>query len=186
MMKLLIVFIILQRVVEMFIARRNEKWLKNQGGIEIGQAHYRYMIIIHVLFFVSLVTEIVRANSSIHPIWPLILVLFLLTQLGRVWVIYSLGRHWNTKIIVIPEVQVVRKGPYRFLKHPNYVIVTLELMIIPLLYEAYITGLIFTILNIWILSIRIPAEEKALHSLTEYEKVFMGQNRFLPSFLKKV
>ncbi|MEK4147602.1 isoprenylcysteine carboxyl methyltransferase family protein [Robertmurraya sp. FSL W8-0741] len=186
MMKLLMIVLIMQRLTELVIARRNEKWMKKQGGIEVGQAHYPYLVMLHVLFILSFTVEVVVLQRSIHPSWPFILVLFLLTQIGRGWVIYSLGRYWNTKIIVVPDVKLVKKGPYRFLKHPNYVIVAVEFIIIPLLYEAYITSVVFTLLNIWILSVRIPTEEQALQNLTEYGREFTKHNRFLPSFSKKV
>ena len=95
---------------------------------------------------------------------------FLLTQLIRVWAITSLGRYWNTKIIVLPGAKMVNKGPYRFLKHPNYLVVTIEFIVIPLLFEAYFTAFFFSLLNGIILRIRIAAEEKALYQLTGYSR----------------
>lgn len=182
----LIVIIILQRLIELFIARKNEAWMKSQGGIEVGQSHYRYMVILHICFFISLLLEVFLFNRISSSAWSILLIGFILTQIGRVWVILSLGRYWNTKIIVLPQANVVKKGPYRFLKHPNYVIVSLELIIIPLMFQAYFTAVLFTLLNTLILSIRIPAEEKALLELTEYGEVFSKQKRFLPSFSKRV
>lgn len=100
--------------------------------------------------------------------------MFLLVQAGRIWALTSLGEFWNTKIIVLPEARPIKRGPYRYLKHPNYVIVSIELLVIPLLFHAYMTAVIFTILNGYLLSIRIPAEEQALAQLTEY-KTTMNQ-----------
>jgi len=97
----------------------------------------------------------------------------------------SLGKYWNTKIIVLPHAQVVRRGPYRYIKHPNYFVVTIEFVVIPLLFEAYFTACLFTILNGLILSIRIPEEEKALKTLTEYEGTFQNCKRFIPRLLNK-
>ncbi|MEQ2528610.1 isoprenylcysteine carboxylmethyltransferase family protein [Bacillaceae bacterium CLA-AA-H227] len=182
----LIVIIILQRLIELFIARKNEAWMMSQGGVEVGQSHYRYMVILHICFFISLLLEVFFFNRTSSSAWPILLIGFIFTQIGRVWVILSLGRYWNTKIIVLPQANVVKKGPYQFLKHPNYVIVSLELIIIPLMFQAYFTAVLFTLLNILILSIRIPAEEKALLELTEYGEVFSKQKRFLPSFSKRV
>lgn len=186
MFALFLGFIIIQRLIELFIAKSNEIWMKKLGGVETGQSHYRYMVLIHVLFFVSYIGEVVIFHKHISPWWPLLLVLFVFTQIGRGWVIYTLGNYWNTKIIILPHSNVVKKGPYRFIKHPNYLIVTLEFLIIPFMFQAYVTALIFTFLNIWILSIRIPLEEKALNEGTDYEGVFTGRKRFVPVNPKRI
>jgi methyltransferase len=115
----------------------------------------------------------------------LLAAVFVCAQLIRVWAISSLGTFWNTKIIVLPNVEVVRKGPYRFIKHPNYLVVSIELLVVPLMFGAYVTACLFTLLNVIMLSIRIPAEEKALRELTEYEGSFEKCNRFLPKLLNK-
>lgn len=186
MFALFIGFIVMQRLLELIIAKRNENWLKKAGGIETGQSHYRYMVIIHILFFVTYIGEVLLFQKSISPWWPLLLALFLLTQFGRAWVIFTLGKYWNTKIITLPHTNVVKKGPYRFIKHPNYFIVSLEFLIIPFMFQAYMTALIFTFLNIWILSIRIPLEEKALTAQTDYGGAFTGRRRFLPIISKRI
>ncbi|MFF2450010.1 isoprenylcysteine carboxyl methyltransferase family protein [Neobacillus sp. NPDC058068] len=181
---ILIVFISFQRVVELFIARNNEKWMKRQGAIEFGNKHYKYMVFMHLLFFVALSTEKILLNRGLSPVWPIFLTVFILAQFLRGWAISSLGKYWNTKILVLKHAQVVRKGPYRFLKHPNYFVVTTELLIVPLLFNAFYTALLFTILNFMILSIRIPEEEKALRMLTEYDEVFHDCHRFIPKIVK--
>lgn len=172
-------FIIFQRLVELRIAKQNEKWMKRQGGVEFGQKHYRIMVAMHTFFFLFYIWEVIFFQKSISYLWPYLLIIFLLTQIGRVWALISLGRYWNTKIIVLPH-RVVVKGPYRYLKHPNYLIVTLEFIIIPLFFQAYITLVVFSILNIWILSIRIPEEERALKELTPYSRAFEETGRFFP------
>jgi methyltransferase len=179
-------FIMLQRIVELVIAKRNEKWMVSQGGIEVGQSHYRLMVTIHVLFFLVFMLEVSMLKKEASPIWPLLFPLFIGTQIGRIWVIKSLGKYWNTKIIILPKGKVVKKGPYRFLKHPNYMIVTLEFLIIPLMFQAFATAVLFTILNVFILTIRIPAEEKALLDLTEYGEAFSKQKRFIPTISKRI
>lgn len=175
---LFITVIIVQRLFELMVARRNERWMKERGALEFGRGHYPWIVLIHVLFFISYIAEVYIFNKGLSPYWGLMLLLFVLTQAGRMWVLFSLGRFWNTKIIVLPGANIVRKGPYRFIKHPNYVIVAVEFLVIPFMFQAYITAIVFTLLNIIILSIRIPAEEKALGKLTEYEDVFLriGQN----------
>lgn len=182
-MKLFYLFftvIVLQRLAELMIAKRNEKWMKQQGAIEFGKDHYGIMVSMHLLFFVSFMFEVLIFRNTLSPLWIWLLPVFLITQFGRMWALTSLGKYWNTKIIVLPNANVVRKGPYRFIKHPNYAIVTLELLVIPLLFQAYITAAVFTVLNIAMLSIRIPAEEHALKTLTKYEGTFKKCNRFVP------
>jgi methyltransferase len=176
---------ILQRLLELVVARRNEKWMIEQGAIEFGMKHYQYIVLMHSLFFAVLLFEKITFSRALSSFWPLLAAVFVCVQLIRVWAISSLGRYWNTKIIVLPNVDVVRKGPYRFIKHPNYLVVSLELLVVPLLFGAYITACLFTLLNILMLSIRIPAEEKALQELTEYEGSFGACNRFLPKLLNK-
>ena len=163
-----ILLLIAQRLAELLIARRNEQWMKQRGAREFGQTHYRFIVFFHSLFFVSYWIEVTVWDSALSPIWPLLLTIFLFTQLVRVWALTSLGKFWNTKIIVLPGASVVQKGPYRFLKHPNYMVVILEFIIIPLFFQAHYTTILFTVLNLLVLSIRIPAEEKALNELTEY------------------
>jgi methyltransferase len=172
--------IILQRLAELVIAKQNEKWMKNHGGVEFGQKHYRIMVGLHSLFFLFLIAEVYYFNKELSPIWPILVTFFIITQAGRVWALTSLGRYWNTKIIVLPDAEVIVKGPYKYLRHPNYVIVTLEFIIIPLLFQANLTCIVFSLLNIWILSIRIPEEEKALTKLTTYSQALGQARRFFP------
>lgn len=165
-------FVILQRIVELFIARNNEGWMRSQGAYEVGAKHYPYMVSIHVGFFISLILEFFIFNRSLSPFWLLLFTLFIGLQLMRVWVISSLGRFWNTKIIVLPGAHVVKKGPFRFIRHPNYLVVTCEILVIPLLFNAFFTAIVFTLLNLFILYIRIPIEEAALREVTDYKEVF--------------
>lgn len=172
------------RITELIIAKTNENWMRRRGAIEFGASHYPYMVSMHILFFISLIFEKVFFNRGLAAVWPVIFTVFVLTQFLRVWVIASLGRYWNTKILVLPNAKVIMKGPYRFLRHPNYCVVSLEFIVIPLLFSAYYTFLVFSLLNLFILSVRIPEEEKALKSLTEYEGSFHAHKRFLPKFVK--
>src|SRR5690625_2764138 len=160
---LLFLLIITQRLIELRIAGRNEKWMKERGAIEIGKEHYKWFIIIHSLFFFSILIEVTLRDVSALQLNYVLFTLFLLTQIARIWCIRSLGKYWNTKIIVLPGSSLVEKGPYKYVKHPNYIIVGAELFIVPLLFGAYITAVIFPILHILLLRIRIPCEEKALN-----------------------
>ena len=171
-----IALIIIQRIAELCIAKKNERFMKSKGALEFGQSHYPFIVAVHSLFFVSYIIEVNLVGHEVSSYWPILFPLFLLTQAGRIWALKSLGPFWNTKIIVLPNAKIVRKGPYRFIKHPNYAIVSAEFLIIPLMFEAYLTTILFTILNIIILAIRIPAEEYALKKLTAYEQAFSHES----------
>ncbi|WP_330948964.1 isoprenylcysteine carboxyl methyltransferase family protein [Virgibacillus sp. MG-45] len=161
-MWMLLIFIILQRLVELVIARNNEKWMKERGGVERGEDHYKWFIILHFLFFLSLLVETHLHGRSAYPFSFFLFSLFFIAQICRIWCIYTLGRFWNTKIIVLPRVALIKKGPYKYVKHPNYFIVGIELFVIPMLFGAYATAIVFPILHLLLLRIRIPREEKAL------------------------
>lgn len=165
-------FVILQRIVELFVARSNERWIRGQGGYEVGANHYPYMVGIHIGFFISLIIEFIVFDRIFFSLSYYLFIIFVILQLMRVWVIASLGRFWNTKILVLPGANVVKKGPFRFLRHPNYIVVSLEILVIPLMFGAYFTALLFSLLNLIILTVRIPVEEAALREETNYTEVF--------------
>lgn len=167
-------------MIELVVAKRNERWIKARGGVEFGARHYPIIVLIHTTFLMTMILEVLSFERELSYFWVVLLVGFFLTQGMRIWAIRSLGPYWNTKIIVLPGASVVKKGPYRFIKHPNYVIVALEIVLIPLMFNAYITAIIFTIFNLLILAIRIPTEERALTALTNYDIELDGNRRFLP------
>jgi len=155
---LFISFLILQRLSELYIASRNEKWLLSQGAVQYGQNHYPFIVAMHTLFIVSIIVEyIYRPNA---PFDMLFLVLFLIVLAFKFWALSSLGKYWNTKIYRVPGVYPVKKGPYKIFKHPNYMEVCLEIAIIPLVFHLYYTAIIFTVLNAIMLSVRITVENK--------------------------
>ncbi|MCM3638157.1 isoprenylcysteine carboxyl methyltransferase [Sporosarcina luteola] len=172
MIGIIVSLIILQRILELFIAKRNEKWMKDQGAFEAGASHYPFMVAMHVFFFIALISEVLLFQRQLSAIWPMWLAIFLAAQILRVWCLATLGKFWNTKIIVLPNAQVVRKGPYKWLRHPNYIIVATELLVLPLLFNALITAVVFSLLNIWMMSVRIPAEEQALRKATNYTEEY--------------
>jgi methyltransferase len=152
---LFLIIIIVQRVSELFIARRNEAHMKSMGGEEHGRDHYPLIVAVHLLFLLSFTLEVI-------------------TQIIRYWAVFSLGAFWNTKIIIVPDLEVVAKGPYRFMRHPNYLVVTVEILFLPIFFQAYATAILFTVLNAAILTIRIRAEEKALMQHTDYKGEFLS------------
>ena len=157
---LFIGFIILQRITELVISKKNEIWLRAQGAIEYGQGHYILIVILHTLFIVSLITEYLYSGSLHTDI--LFLVIYLLLVAVKVWVISSLCRYWNTKIFRVPNAPLIKTGPYKLVKHPNYIIVVCEIGIIPLVFHLYYTAIIFSVLNAVMLYIRIREENKVL------------------------
>ncbi|MCH1627345.1 isoprenylcysteine carboxyl methyltransferase family protein [Fredinandcohnia quinoae] len=173
---LFILFIILQRIVELVHARKNEKWIKSLGGYEVGHKHYKFIVLMHIFFFLTLMVEVSLFDKNLSYFYPLLFGLFFVTQIVRLWAISSLGRYWNTKIIVLPTHQIVKVGPYKYLKHPNYLIVSFEIILIPLLFQAYGTAVIFTLMNLIILSIRIPIEERALQGYFNEKHIELKSN----------
>jgi methyltransferase len=177
---IILTMIIVQRMVELAIAKRNELKMIKLGGYEVGGSHYKIVVTLHTFFFLSLIVEVIFFQGAPLFGWWLLLTLFLFLQLMRVWTIRSLGMFWNTKIIILPGASPVIKGPYRWIKHPNYLIVILELMVIPLMFQAYFTALLFTIFNLIILlKIRIPLEEQALNEVTSYNEHLGTKNKFI-------
>ncbi|HET7629631.1 MAG TPA: isoprenylcysteine carboxyl methyltransferase family protein [Bacillales bacterium] len=177
---LLVAFVGAQRLTELIIAKKNERWMREQGGYERGAEHYKWIVMLHVMFFVSLATEVAVFGARPAFWWPLPFVVFLCAQFLRVSVLVAMGRYWNTKIMILPGAEVVAKGPFRYIRHPNYVTVTLEFLSLPLMFQAYYTALLFSALNALVLvGIRIPEEEKALREATDYGES-TGQSRWFP------
>ncbi|WP_099351620.1 isoprenylcysteine carboxyl methyltransferase family protein [Fredinandcohnia onubensis] len=179
-----ITLVIAQRLIEMRIAKRNEKWILSHGGYEVGHRHYKYIVLMHILFFLSVMVEVVYFKKELSTYYPVLFFLFALTQLGRLWALQSLGMFWNTKIMILPTKQVQTKGPYKYLKHPNYLVVALEIILIPVLFKAYITAIAFSIFNLMVMAIRIPIEERALAVHVEYHNIGLVSNRFIPNRMK--
>jgi methyltransferase len=153
-------FLISQRLLELYIAKRNAKWLLNNGAVEYGREHYPYMVSMHTLFIISLIAEYIwREYTGINYV---LLILFFILIGIKIIVISTLGHYWNTRIYRIPGSQPVNAGIYKYVKHPNYIIVIIEIAIIPLTFHLYYTALIFSILNAAMLTVRISKENEAL------------------------
>ena len=151
-------FLILQRLSELYISSRNEKWLLQNGAIQYGQSHYLYMVAMHTLFILSIITEY-NLRGGMPMSW-ILLIAFVVVLAFKFWALSSLGKYWNTKIYRIPGVYPVKKGPYKLFKHPNYMEVVCEIAIIPLVFHLYYTAIIFSLLNIAMLTVRIRVENK--------------------------
>lgn len=173
-------FVILQRLTELLIARKNEEHMRQKGAVEFGREHYPWVVLLHTGFLLSVILEVLIFEREPAVFLPILLVCFMITQIIRIWTILSLGPYWNTKVLVLPGASVVKKGPYKFIKHPNYLVVAIEIFIIPLMFNAWFSALIFSILNIYMMTIRIPLEENALTTATYYGKEFKNCRRFIP------
>ncbi len=168
-----------ERLVELVLSQRNAARAFARGGVETGRGHYRVMVVLHSLFLVACGAEVLGLSRP-FPGAPgyAALGVALAAQALRYWAIASLGEHWNTRVIVVPGLSPVTRGPYRYLRHPNYVAVVLELAAVPLLHGAWVTALVFSLANALLLRVRIRAEESALG--TAYAEAFAGKPRFLP------
>lgn len=151
-------FLILQRLSELYISSRNEKWLLQNGAVQYGQSHYPFMVAMHTLFIISIIAEYYWRGGT--PMSWGFLIAFLLVLAFKFWALSSLGKYWNTKIYRVPGVYPVKKGPYKIFRHPNYMEVVCEIALIPLVFHLYYTAIIFTLLNAAMLTVRISVENK--------------------------
>ena len=159
-----------ERIAELAISKRNAAAAFARGGQEYGQRHFPWMVTLHTGFLLACLAEVFFLDRPFIPAlgWPM-LAIALLCQAGRYWVIWALGAQWNTRVIVVPGAgRVERRGPYRFswLRHPNYWIVAIEGIALPLVHSAWITAIAFTVLNaVLLIGFRLPVENKALRQL---------------------
>ncbi|MFI6291420.1 isoprenylcysteine carboxyl methyltransferase family protein [Nonomuraea sp. NPDC050790] len=167
---LLILLVGLERLAELVVARRNARWSMERGGVLTGQGHYPWMVLLHTGLLAGCLVEVFAAGRPFVPAlgWPM-LALVLAAQGLRWWCIKALGPRWNTQVIVVPGLPLVRSGPYRFgwLRHPNYVAVAVEGLALPLVHTAWVTALVFTVLNAALMVVRIRCENRALALLEE-------------------
>jgi methyltransferase len=162
-----IAFTIAERLYELRVANRNYAESMAKGGVEFGSGHYPYMVLMHTLFFVSCLIE-PNLNSHLvsHPSISLVCASLILGCQGmRWWIIYTLSSQWNTRVVVVPGASRVRSGPFRYFTHPNYAVVAVELISLPMLHGAWVTAVLFTIANIFLMRTRIAIENEALRLL---------------------
>ena len=157
----ILAFVTAQRLIELPIARANTARLLAAGGREVAPGHYPYIVALHAAWLACLWWFALG-----RPIHIGLLILFGLVELSRVWVLRTLGPRWTTRIVIVPGERLVARGPYRFVDHPNYLVVIAELLILPLVFGLWQVALIFSLLNALILTVRIRAENRALESLS--------------------
>jgi methyltransferase len=162
---LLLAAVAAERVAELVVSQRNRSWSLARGGVEAGAGHYPLMVALHTGLLVGCLLEAMHRPFIAKLGWPM-LVLVLAAQGLRWWCIATLGRQWNTRVLVVPGAGRVERGPYRWFTHPNYAAVVVEGVALPLVHSAWITALSFSVLNAALLRTRIKVENAALERLT--------------------
>jgi methyltransferase len=160
---LLILAVGVERIFELVISQRHVRWALERGGVEVGQAHYPAMVALHVGLLAGSLIEVIVLGRVFLPWlgWPMLLGV-IGSQSLRWWCIRTLGPQWNTRIVVVPGAPRVTRGPYRYLRHPNYVAVVVEGICLPLVHTAWITASVFSVCNAFVLRVRLREENQAL------------------------
>ena len=160
---LLVLLVALERLAELAVARRNLAWALRNGGVEYGRETFRWMVLLHVGLLVGSLLEVWLLDPPWLPWlgWPM-LALVVASQALRWWCIATLGQQWNTRVVVVPGLPLVSRGPYRWFRHPNYVAVAVEGVALPMVHTAWITAGVFTVLDAFVLRSRIRTENRAL------------------------
>ena len=154
----IIAAVAIQRLVEVAWAGRNTARLKARGAVEVGARHYPLIVLLHAAWLCAMVVFLPKP-TVVHPV-PL--VLFVALEAGRAWVLVTLGRYFTTRIITLPDAPLVRRGPYRFVRHPNYLVVAGEILVLPLVFGQVGVAIVFSVLNALLLALRIRTEDVAL------------------------
>lgn len=162
----LVALVGVERLAELVVSKRNAAWSMERGGVETGFGHYPFMVVLHSGLLVGALVEawVRRPDVPSALAWSM-LALVVASQALRWWCITTLGRRWNTRVIVVPGLPPVDSGPYRVFKHPNYVAVVVEGVALPLVHASWITAVVFTVANAALLRVRIRAEDAALSTL---------------------
>lgn len=175
----LLVLVALERGVELVLSARNARLARARGGVETGQGHYPVMALFHALFLVACALEVVLLRRPFPGLLGWVALAVVVTaQALRYWAIATLGWRWNTRIVVVPGATPVTAGPYRWVRHPNYLAVIAEMLALPLVHGAWLTAVVFSLGNALMLRVRIRAEEQALG--VSWENAFVGRPRFVP------
>lgn len=160
----------IERLVELRVSNRNAQWSFAQGGQEFGKAHYPFMVVLHTAFLFACIAEVCFFSRTVSPLQAgFFFVLAIASQLLRWWCISHLGQQWNTRVIIVPGLRRIQSGPYRFFSHPNYLAVVIEGIALPLLHNAWLTAITFTLLNAALLRVRLNVENQALTQLHKKE-----------------
>lgn len=177
----LLLLIVVQRLVELVVSERHRRRILAEGGSEAGRGHYPVMVVLHTAFLASCPAEVLLLERPFFPVLGGAMLLLLLLTTGlRYWAISTLGERWTTRILVVPGAPPVEGGPYRFLRHPNYLAVIVEIFALPLVHTAWLTAIVFSLANGLLLRVRIREEEKALAASSGYAAALGARPRLLP------
>ncbi|HLW69915.1 MAG TPA: isoprenylcysteine carboxylmethyltransferase family protein [Candidatus Binataceae bacterium] len=175
----LVALVGIERLFELWLSRRNARRAFAHGGIESGQRHYRAMVVVHTAFLAACVGEPAFFHREFPPVLGWVALAGVIAAQGlRYSAVIALGERWNTRIIVTPAAAPITSGPYRLVRHPNYIAVALELVALPMVRGCWLTAIVFSAANFVLMRIRVPAEEAALG--TKYAEAFADRRRFLP------
>jgi len=178
---LLLVLVALERLAELRISRRHQRALLERGIAKRRDPRFRWMVLLHTGVLIGAAIEVIALRRPFLPVLGLSMaVLFVLATALRWWAIRSLGTHWNVEVMDSGSLGVVSRGPYRWVRHPNYLAVFVEMAAVPLIHTAWITALVGTVANAWILRHRIAMEESLLESHPGYRAAMAAKPRFLP------
>jgi methyltransferase len=174
------------RLLELRISKRNTAWAFENSGFEVGKEHFKFMTVLHTTFLISCVVEVILLHRPFIPaLGYSMLILAIGTQAIRFYTISVLGKLWNVRVIIIPNQPIIKRGLYKYMRHPNYLAVIVEIVALPMIHTAWITAFSFSILNAWMLTKRIRCEEKALSKHCNYMSNFKYIGRFFPSIKKE-
>lgn len=154
---IVLALVTLQRLAELAWSGANARRMRAMGGVEVGRGHYGPLIGVHVAWLAGL-----WLLALDRPVDPIFLALYLILQVGRAWVLWTLGRRWTTRVIVLPRAPLIRTGPYRWINHPNYVVLAAEVAVLPLVFGLGGVALAFTLLNAIVIALRLRGETAAL------------------------
>jgi methyltransferase len=181
---ILLTILVVERIYELYVAQRNARRAFARGATEVGRGHYRVMVALHSAFIASCAFEAIFFPRFLSPsiVWTA-LGFEIVAQALRYWAVATLGERWNTRVIVTPGVAPVTAGPYRFVRHPNYVAVVIEIAAVPLIGGSVVTAIVFSLANAILLAVRIRAEERALGA--SWAAAFHDRPRFMPALNQK-
>lgn len=158
---LLLVLAIVQRLSELRVSKRNDRKLREKGAIEFGKDHYPAIVALHTLWFVVMIAEIVVLSRPVNPFWPVLVPIWFAAQGLRYWTLRTLGDRWTTRVLVLQGETPITGGPFKYIRHPNYLAVIVEILVLPLIFSCYITAVTFSLVNAILLTIRIRTEGRA-------------------------
>lgn len=175
-----------ERLWELWLSKRHAAWAKQRGGLEFGRWQLNVMAALQTGLLAGSFAEVtlLRRRARLGLALPMLGVVGA-AQALRYWAVHTLGRRWNTRVIVVPGLPAVTGGPYRYVRHPNYVAVIAEGLALPLVHSAYFTAAAFTVANALVLKARVRCEEKALATHNQYEQLLGNKQRFVPSLMRQ-